>query len=947
LASAKGVKKTMEFRMLGPIEALESGEQLALGAPKQRAVLAALLLRRNEVVTRDALVDAVWGESVPGSAVQSLQVYVHGLRRVLGADRIETRGMGYRLRVEPGELDLDRFDELVGRARSALAAESPQAAAGAIDQALALWSGAPLADLAGEPVTDASAMPLADLRVEAIELHGDVELALGHHAALVPELEAAVAEHPYREHLREQLVIALYRCGRQKEALEAQRAARETFAEELGVDPGPALRELEGAILRHEPALAAPGAAPERFGPLPVPATPLVGRRLEVAAVAALLGDGARLVTLTGPGGTGKTRLAHAVAEDVEGSLENGAVFVDLAPVSDPQLLGPTIAAAVGVQDDAELPERLRPLRLLLVLDNVEQLLPAVPLVAELLTRAPGLVVLATSRAPLRLSGEHEYRVPPLALPAPAADFEELAANDAVRLFVQRARAADPAFQLTGASAPSVAAICTQLDGLPLAIELAAARTSVLPPDAMAAGLVSALDLAAGRGRDVAPRQRTLRETLAWSHDALDPGEQALFAQLAVFAGGFSLGAAEAVAGEPVLDALGALVEMSLVRRSEPAEPRFAMLETIRQFAGELLAESGAEETVRRRHCEYFARIAEERSEELNSGGGELVLERLDRDHDNVREALGWAVRAGEVELEARLANAMVWFWQIRGHLHEGRRVFEHAVVATRGGDPRLYAQTLVRAAQLSYRQGDLGEAEAWWTEALELFRDQDDADGVGRCTAELGSVAIAKGDLDASRELYEEAIESFERLGNRLRLGTAKANLSAVASLQGDLEAAARHGTDAAALQEESGDRDGLAVSLHNLSRTWMRLDKPDRARDSLRRSLELGRSLRYVEVIAYGLESAAELAARDGDDDCALRLLAASEAAFGRLGVPIGGEEAEGAEALRARLAASRGEEALAEALDAAGREPPDRALDEALALLGGANERERQAG
>jgi predicted ATPase/DNA-binding SARP family transcriptional activator len=936
----------MEFRMLGPIEALEGGEQLPLGAPKQRAVLAALLLRRNEVVTRDALVDAVWGESVPGSAVQSLQVYVHGLRRVLGTDRIETRGAGYRLRVEPGELDLDRFEELVGRARSALAAGRPQDAEAAIGQALALWSGAPLADLAGEPVADAPALPLADLRVEAVELHGDVELALGHHAALVPELEAVVAEHPYRERLREQLVLALYRCGRQKEALEAQRAARRTFAEELGVDPGPALRELEGAILRHDPELAAPGTAPERFGPLPVPATPLVGRRLEVAAVAALLGDGARLVTLTGPGGTGKTRLAHAVAEELEGGIENGAVFVDLAPVSDPQLLGPTIAAAVGVQDDAELPERLRPLSLLLVLDNVEQLLPAVPLVAELLAQAPGLVVLATSRAPLRLSGEHEYRVPPLALPAPAADFEELAANDAVRLFVQRARAADPAFQLTGASAPSVAAICAQLDGLPLAIELAAARTSVLPPDAMAAGLVSALDLAAGRGRDVAPRQRTLRETLAWSHDALDPGEQALFAQLAVFAGGFSLGAAEAVAREPVLDALGALVEMSLVRRSDPAEPRFGMLETIRQFAGELLKASGDEEVVRRRHCEHFVSFAEQAAEELNAGWGEAVLDRVDRDHDNVREALAWTIRAGEGELEARLANAMTWFWQIRGHLHEGRRALAHAAEATRGGDQRLYAQTRVRAAQLSYRQGDLEEAGAWWTEALELFREQGDADGVGRCTAELGSVAIAAGDLDDARALYEEAIESFERLGNRLRLATSKANLAAIASMQGDLEAAAAHGTDAAALQEENGDRDGLAVSLHNLARTWMRLGRPERARESLRRSLELARALQYREVLAYGLEGSAEWAAAAGDDDCALRLLAASETAFGRLGVPIAGEEAEGAEALRTRLVASRGDDAVAAALEEASREQPDAALDEALALLGGAPERDRQS-
>jgi DNA-binding SARP family transcriptional activator len=356
----------MEFRVLGPIQALADGRALPLGGPKQRALLAELLLHRGTVVSRDHLIEAIWGEAPPESAAADLR------------------------------------------------------------RALAVWTGTPLADLADEPVAQAAVPRLHELRLRALELRNDARLALGEHDAILPELEAQITEEPYRERLREQQILALYRAGRQKEALDSYRDARRTFLDELGVDPGPGLQELERAILRQDEALAAPAPTVRRTV-LPTPSTSLVGRRLEIAAVEAMLRrDDVRLVTLTGSGWTGKTRLAIAVAQELAPELRDGAVFVDLASVTDPELVLPTVAQALEVPSADDVLAALHDSSLLLVLDNLEQLDASVRPVAALLGAAPRLLVLATSRTPLRLSGEHEYPVPPLPVPSVSGGFEQL-----------------------------------------------------------------------------------------------------------------------------------------------------------------------------------------------------------------------------------------------------------------------------------------------------------------------------------------------------------------------------------------------------------------------------------------------------------------------------------------------------------------------------------------
>jgi predicted ATPase/DNA-binding SARP family transcriptional activator len=639
---------------------VEEGRALSIERGRQRALLGYLLLRANEVVAQDRLVDALWGESPPASAVTALHGYVSRLRRLLGDGRLDTRPPGYVLHVGSDELDLDRFRALVDQDRH--------------KEALALWRGPPLDDLAFHDFAQSEIARLEELRLSAVEGRFERELADGRHADVVGELAGAVRAHPLRERLASQLMLALYRSGRQADALAAYRDARATLVEELGLEPGEELKVLERRILAHDPGL---DLARRGRTELPGSLTSFVGRRRELEQVQALVRrPGVRLLTLTGAGGTGKTRLALEAARAVAGEFADGARFVPLAAVADAELMPHAIAQAVALQPSSgqSIEDALKAFLvdrdLLLVLDNLEHLLEATPLATDLLSTAPRLTILATSRTHLNLYGETEYAVPPLS-----------AREDAVTLFADRAAAVRPGFAISDV----VAEICARLDGLPLAIELAAARTRTLEPAEILARLERRLELLTDGPRDVAARQRTLRDTLLWSYDLLAPAEQRLFARLAVFAGGWTIAAARDVCGGD-LDGLRSLAANNLVLHD--TDERFGMLETIRELASERLADSGEEAAIRAAHARAYLEVVEEGGPNRRGAERAAWLDRVGRERENLRAALAWAGTEGEVETSLRLAAGMAPFWVAHGLIDEGKRSL--ATTLARARDPSL-----------------------------------------------------------------------------------------------------------------------------------------------------------------------------------------------------------------------------------------------------------------
>jgi predicted ATPase/DNA-binding SARP family transcriptional activator len=867
----------VEFRILGPVEVLDvQGQQLALGGPKQRALLAVLLLNAGEVVSVERLIDELWGEDPPEGAAHTLQVQVANLRKVLEPARprrsaggvLRTQPPGYLVEVGHDDLDLGRFQRLAEQGRAALAAGDPEQAAGLLRAALGLWRGPALADVVLKANGQGEVARLEERRLAALEDRIQAELAAGHHYELVGELEALIVAHPLRERLHGQLLLALYRSGRQAEALAGYRRMREMLAEELGIDPSRPLRELERAILAQDPTLdwlptaahAGQSAAVVQTMPrrrpstLPVPPTQLVGRERALAEVTALVRQGdARLVTLTGVGGTGKTRLALQAAAELAGAYPDGAWFVALAPVSDPQLVLPTLAQTLGVKEaggqplDERLREELHARRLLVVLDNFEHLLAAAPAVTGLLAACPNLSVLATSRAALQVSGEQIYEVQPLAVPdldalddaALEACEDGLLANHAVTLFVARARAVRPGFALTAANAAAVATVCARLDGLPLALELAAARVRLLSAQDLQARLERRLELLTGGPRDLPARQQTLRATLDWSYNLLDSAERRLLARLAVFAGGCTLAAAEAVGGadgEPgwsVLDGLTGLVANSLLYRdhqdqdrqgetegAEPAEgPRLQLLETVREYAWERLQASGQADTVGGRHAAYFLALAEQAWPELWGAEQERWYARLDRDQDNLRAALSWAFAKPDPELLVRLAGALGPYWEARGQISEAHRWLD-AALAAQPVPPWARARALnAKSRLLLLLEDDVAPALPFLEEALTLFQSLDDARWTVVSTSHLAIVLRQVGQHERADARFDESIELGRRHGDAWALSLALNNYGDdLLEQRADTTRARPLLEESLALRRSLGEPRGLVTTLGNL---------------------------------------------------------------------------------------------------------------------------------
>jgi predicted ATPase/class 3 adenylate cyclase/Tfp pilus assembly protein PilF len=633
---------------------------------------------------------------------------------------------------------------------------------------------------------------------------------------------------------------------------------------------------------------------------LPTQPTPLVGREKELReALERLQQERVRLLTLTGPGGIGKTRLSLQLAAEQIESFPDGVFFVNLAPLTDPALLPSAVAQAIGVREEAErpLPETLRAhlqgKRLLLVLDNFEQITPAAPLVAELLGGAAGLKVLVTSRVALRLRGEHDYAVPPLALPDlhQLPPLGRLTQYAAVRLFLERAQAAKADFTVTRENAHAVAEICVRLDGLPLALELAAARIRILPAQAMLARLQSRLKLLTGGARDLPERQQTLRGAIEWSHDLLSEEEKRLLRRLAVFLGGRTLEAIEAVCNAEgdldVLEGVSSLVDKSLLRQEESAEgePRFLMLETIHEYALEKLEESAEAKEIGRRHTEFFLALAEEADPQLLGAAQGQWIVRLEAEHDNLRAALSRTMARGEVELAGRLAAALWRFWSARGHLREGRRWYAE-VLAAEGLSPRTRAKALLGAGGLAWRQGELTAAEPLLTESLALCRELEDARGIATALNGLGILAAERGELDRAQALYEEALARWREIGDSGQVANLLNSLGSLADRRQEYAGAKSLFRESLALARQAGNAALVSVALLNLGGVARRQGDLPGARMHLRQSLHVARDIGHVQWATYGLAVLAQLLAATGAAERAARFFGAVEARFAAMG-------------------------------------------------------------
>jgi predicted ATPase/DNA-binding XRE family transcriptional regulator len=763
---------------------------------------------------------------------------------------------------------------------------------------------------------------------------GDQGLTFGSQLRRLREAAGLTQEElALRAGLSPRAISALERGERQRPYPHTVR----TLADALGLS-----EEVRTSLLATLPSHATaapttPATTPEAN--IPASPTPLLGRERELEEIRTFLRE-VRLLTLTGPGGVGKTRLALEAARDAADDFPDGLAFVALASLTAPVLLVPTVARSVGLREAGArsshevLRDYLQKKRLLLVLDNLEHLMEAAPEVSALLGSCPDLTVLITSRAPLRLRGEKEYPVLPLKVPDPSgvSDAEKIIDAPAVRLFVERAQEASPTFELTGANAAAVAAICWRLDGLPLALELAAAKVRFLGPTELLSRLDQALE--AGAARDLPVRQRTMRATMDWSYELLHEPEKELFRRLSVFSGGFTLGAAEAVGAEPgatgavpaeeVLLLLGNLVEQSLVV-ANPGEDedatRYRMLELVRQYALEKLEESGEAGDVHRGHAKFFLELAELARRELYRPGQEMWLERLEQENDNLRAAMSWALSVGDYDTAARLGWELNPFWWYRGHQREGRRWMEEAL-SNRGALPvSARAKASFVAGNMAMGQADFQPAHLLLEESLTLFRDLEDKEGTALALGSAGLVALNLKQHERGVIYLEEAVDLYLEIGVKLNAAGLLSFLAVARLDQGDHSRAKRLAERGLALSREAGHSRGSSIILYVLAR----LAQAERNHEQARRLFEEG--LTYsAEVgdkthVAYCLEGLAAIAASEDRLVYAARLWGAAEALLETIEVttyPYAPDRSlyqEQVAAARARLDQQRWVEALTE--------------------------------
>jgi predicted ATPase/DNA-binding SARP family transcriptional activator len=747
----------VEFRLLGDVEASADGRRLDIGPARQRCVLVALLIDVNRLVPTDQLIDRVWADELPHRARNSLAGYLSRLRQVIGDDGAEIARQpgGYVLTSDPQSIDLHCFRQLTGRAR---AATDPVEADALFEKALALWRGVPFASLDTPWLNDVRTALESERLAVALD-RNDAGLRAGRHGELLPVLATMAADHPLDERMAGQLMLAQFRCGRQADALETFRAMRDRLVDELGTDPGPALRRIHQQILdgdpgQHvQPPVPRVPVTPRSRMSVPRRITSFVGREDDIAAVADAVGGGP-LVTLAGVGGVGKTRLALEVASRLEEQFDDGALFCELAGLDDGSAVTHAVAAALRLQQqqgldiEASVIEFLRPRGMLLVVDNCEHVLPAVArLVDRIVKHCPNVVVLATSREALAVEGERIIPVPPLR------------EAEATMLFAERAKAGRPDFDLDHEPVGAVAEICRRLDGLPLAIELAAARMRAMTSLDVARRL-DGLRLLSGGARDASPRHQSLAATIDWSYRLLTDAEQALFMRLSLFAGGFDLAAAHGVCGadgeteDDTLDLLTGLLDKSMVKmRASTGGSRYLVLETLRAFGRDRLRENDIVDDCMSRHARYYTALAEQGAAGMHGADEGAWVARMLPDYDNLRVAFEHVMADEDVDTALRLVTSLSEFIHLRIG-YESSEWAERAVRIAEPGHP-LYAAAVGFAARGAWNRGETERARS----LAGLAEGRVPTRGNGRVAYPgdvLADLALYEGDAEGALAHYD-----------------------------------------------------------------------------------------------------------------------------------------------------------------------------------------------
>lgn len=890
----------MQLRVLGPVEVAGGGRTASLGSERRRTVLAVLLAARGAVVSTDRLIDAVWEARPPPSAHKSLRSHLSRLRAELaavepsGGDAVVTAVDGYRVDLAGCEVDAIRFDDLVTQAQAVLPSD-PATAEQLLGEALGLWRGPAFGELAAHSLVRSEAVRLEERWATAAADRVDARLALRRHADVIGDLEARLAPDALDERAHGQLMLALYRSGRQAEALATYRSVHERLREQLGVDPSPALQALHARMLRQDADLDAPAPPatdrPDRRevraartgGPPTPPAgsADLIGRADEVESLCSLVVE-APLTTLTGPGGVGKTRLAEHVAARATDAFDDGVATVTLASVRDPGSVGAVLLSTLGLPQpsagvEGTLVSTLGTRRLLLVLDNCEHVAGSVSeLVETLLRRCPNLAVLATSREPLRLSGERVWQVAPLPVPRPAASADEVVKSSAGALFGARAAAAAPGFELTDANAPAVAELCRRLDGMPLAIELAAARARALAPADLLERLSDRFELLTGGPRHEGGRHRTLQAVVAWSHDLLDRDEARLFQRLSVFAGPFPLEAAERVCAGGDLDVravagvLAELVDKSMVSVERAGESvRYRLLDTLRQFATERLAEAGATEGLCRAHADYHVALAEQLGPQVRGPGERAAVAGIDAVTDDLRVAHEWLVAAGDVDGALRLPVALGDYLILR--LRDEMVTWtERALQLPAAAAHPAYATALAIAAMGATSRDQLEAARRRAASAL----DAGGTDGLATLWAldALRIAALFEGRLDDVLAFDDRMAAAAEGLGEDYYRAFVGVERVLALLYRGDGDAASAHAARLEQAAESSGNPTVRAWAAYCQGEALMDRD-PAEAERRLEAAVEIGRSVGSLPE-GVALVSLASLCGRHGDTNRALGL-------------------------------------------------------------------------